>query len=116
MAGATVIHDLIDGLAEHLTLAWQRRPLAGVPSCAFNAWGVADLKQADGTGAEVAIQLVRVAHNEHLRNRPPASLPTGRRGSARAARRCSGSRLMERSAASAAKLPGIRPRCNSSWW
>jgi Pvc16 N-terminal domain len=78
MAGASVIHDLLDGLAEHLTLAWQQRPLAGVPSCAFNAWGVADLKQADGTGAEVAIQLVRVAHNEHLRNRPPALLPTGR--------------------------------------
>lgn len=78
MAGASVIHDLIAGLAGHLALAWQQRPLAGVPSCSFAAWGVADLKRADGTGAEVAIQLLRVAHNEHLRNRPPASLPTGR--------------------------------------
>lgn len=79
MAGANVIHDLIGGLAAHLTLAFQQRPPPGVASCAFTPIGVSQLRQfTDQSATTVAIQLLRLAHNEHLRNRPPAALPTGR--------------------------------------
>lgn len=77
MANASGLHALIAGVAQYLGRAYQLRPIAGV-SCKFEPLGVSDLKKLDGQDTKVTLLLVRVAPNEHLRNRPAASLPWGR--------------------------------------
>ncbi len=42
------------------------------------ATGMSDFKKLDGAQAQISLLLVRVSHNEHLRNRPASTLPTGK--------------------------------------
>lgn len=77
MATVSAIHALTSGLAQLLSRAYQLRPVAGI-TCKFEPLGMSDFKKLDGQDTKVSIVLYRVSHNEHLRNRPPATLPTGR--------------------------------------
>lgn len=74
MATVSAIHALTSGLAQHLSRAYQLRPLAGV-SCKFEPLCVSDLKKLDGHDVKVTLLLYRITHNEHLRNRSRADLP-----------------------------------------
>ena len=76
MATVSGIHALTSGLAQHLSRAYQLRPLAGV-TCKFEPLGVSDLKKLDGQDTKVTMLLYRVSHNEYLRNRPRSALPFG---------------------------------------
>lgn len=77
MASITGLYALTSGLAQVLSRAYQSRPIVGV-SCKFEPLGVSDLKKLDGTDAKVTLLLYRISHNEHLRNRPPGTLPLGK--------------------------------------
>jgi hypothetical protein len=77
MASITAIHTLVSGLAQHLSRAYQLRPLPGL-SCSFEPLGISAMKLLDGQATKCTILLYRTSHNEHLRNRPPASLPFGK--------------------------------------
>jgi hypothetical protein len=77
MASVAGIHALTSGLAQVLSRAFQLRPLVGV-SCQFQPLGVSDLKSLDGQVTQVSLLLYRITHNEHQRNRPPATLPLGK--------------------------------------
>jgi len=77
MASISAIHALTSGLAQLLSRSYQLQPIAGL-SCKFEPAGISDFKKLDGQDAKVTILLYRITHNEHLRNRPPATLPTGR--------------------------------------
>jgi hypothetical protein len=77
MAGVTSLHALCSGLAQHLSRAYQLRPIAGL-SCKFAPVGVSELKKLDGQDTTLSLFLYRVSHNEHLRNRSPATVPHGR--------------------------------------
>lgn len=76
MASVSAIHALTSGLAQHLSRAYQRRPLAGI-TCKFEPTGVSDFKKLDGQDTKLTLLLYRITHNEHQRNRPPSSLPFG---------------------------------------
>lgn len=77
MASVSSIHALTSGLAQHLSRAYQLRPISSV-TCKFEPVGISDFKKLDGQDTKLTLLLYRVTHNEHLRNRPPASLPFGR--------------------------------------
>jgi hypothetical protein len=77
MASISAVHALTSGLAQLLSRSYQLRPVAGL-SCKFEPAGISDLKKLDGQDTKVTILLYRITHNEHLRNRPPATLPMGR--------------------------------------
>ncbi|WP_157269836.1 DUF4255 domain-containing protein [Azohydromonas aeria] len=77
MATVSAIHAVVSGVAQVLSRAYQLRPIAGISS-KFEPVGVSDFKKLDGQDTKVTLMLYRVSHNEHLRNRPPATLPTGR--------------------------------------
>ncbi|RQP21469.1 DUF4255 domain-containing protein [Piscinibacter terrae] len=77
MATASAIHAITSGIAQVLSRAYQLRPLAGV-TCKFEPLGISDFKKLDGSDPKVSIVLYRISHNEHLRNRPPPMLPTGK--------------------------------------
>jgi hypothetical protein len=77
MASVSGIHALTSGLSQVLSRAYQLRPLTGV-SCKFEPLGISDMKKLDGQDTKVTVLLYRVTHNEHLRNRPPSSLPFGK--------------------------------------
>lgn len=77
MATVSAIHALTSGLAQLLSRAYQLRPVAGI-TCKFEPLGMSDFKKLDGQDTKVSIVLYRVSHNEHLRNRPPSTLPTGK--------------------------------------
>lgn len=77
MAQITAIHALISGLAQHLSRAYQLRPLVGT-TCKFEPLGISAMKQLDGTDTKCTILLYRTTQNEHLRNRPAAHLPYGK--------------------------------------
>lgn len=77
MATVSAIHALTSGLAQHLSRAYQLRPLAGI-TCKFEPLGVSDLKKLDGQDVKVTLLLYRITHNEHLRNRARADLPFGK--------------------------------------
>jgi hypothetical protein len=77
MASISAVHAMTSGLAQLLSRSYQLRPIAGL-SCKFEPAGISDLKKLDGQDTKVTILLYRITHNEHLRNRPPATVPTGR--------------------------------------
>ncbi len=77
MAQVTAIHALISGLAQHLSRAYQLRPIAGI-TCKFEPLGISAMKQLDGQDTKCTILLYRTTQNEHLRNRPASGLPHGR--------------------------------------
>lgn len=77
MAQVTALHTLVSGLAQHLSRAYQLRPLPGI-TCSFAPLGISELRQLDGEATTCSLLLYRTTHNEHLRNRPQASLPLGR--------------------------------------
>jgi hypothetical protein len=77
MASISAVHAMTSGLAQLLSRSYQLRPVAGL-SCKFEPAGISDLKKLDGQDTKVTILLYRITHNEHLRNRPPATVPTGR--------------------------------------
>ncbi|MFG6413329.1 DUF4255 domain-containing protein [Roseateles sp. DC23W] len=77
MATVSAIHALTSGLAQLLSRAYQLRPVAGI-TCKFEPLGMSDFKKLDGQDTKVSIVLYRISHNEHLRNRPAATLPTGK--------------------------------------
>lgn len=77
MASVSSLHALTSGLAQYLTRAYQLRPISGV-SCKFEPAGVSDIKKLDGQDVKLTLLLYRLTHNEHLRNRPPQTLPAGR--------------------------------------
>ncbi|MEI8029427.1 MAG: DUF4255 domain-containing protein [Comamonadaceae bacterium] len=77
MATISAVHAMTSGLAQLLSRSYQLHPVAGL-SCKFEPVGISDLKKLDGQDTKVTILLYRITHNEHLRNRPPATLPTGR--------------------------------------
>lgn len=76
MASISAIHALTSGLAQHLSRAYQRRPLAGI-TCKFEPTGVSDFKKLDGQDTKLTLLLYRITHNEHQRNRPQSTLPLG---------------------------------------
>lgn len=76
MASVSAIHALTSGLAQHLSRAYQRRPMAGI-TCKFEPTGVSDFKKLDGQDTKLTLLLYRITHNEHQRNRPPSALPFG---------------------------------------
>jgi hypothetical protein len=78
MADASALIGLTGGLAAYLSLAYQLRPLADL-TAKFEVTGVSDIKKLDGQATKVTLFLYRVTHNEHLRNRNPANLPSGQR-------------------------------------
>jgi len=77
MATVSGIHAITSGIAQVLSRAYQLRPISGI-SCKFEPLGVSDLKKLDGQDTKVTLMLYRISHNEHLRNRPPATLPFGK--------------------------------------
>jgi len=77
MASVSAIHAVTSGLAQVLSRSYQLRPIAGV-SCKFEPLGISDLKKLDGQDTKVTVLLYRITHNEHQRNRPPATLPFGK--------------------------------------
>jgi hypothetical protein len=77
MAGITAIHTLVSGLAQHLSRAYQLRPLQGL-TCSFEPLGISAMKLLDGQATKCTVLLYRTSHNEHLRNRPLAGLPHGK--------------------------------------
>ncbi|WP_349744299.1 DUF4255 domain-containing protein [Roseateles cavernae] len=77
MAGVTAIHALCSGLAQHLSRAYQLRPIAGL-SCKFEPAGVSELKKLDDQDSMLTLMVWRIGHNEQLRNRPALQLPQGR--------------------------------------
>lgn len=77
MASVTGLYAITSGLAQVLSRAYQLHPINGI-TCKFEPLGISDLKKLDGTDAKVTLLLYRISHNEHLRNRPPATLPLGR--------------------------------------
>jgi hypothetical protein len=77
MAGLLASHALTAGLAEYLSHAYQLRPVSGV-SCKFETVGSTELRKLDGQDTKCSLYVYRTSHNEHLRNRPPASLPYGK--------------------------------------
>jgi putative polysaccharide export protein (PEP-CTERM system associated) len=77
MATVSGIHAITSGIAQLLSRAYQLRPISGI-SCKFEPLGVSDLKKLDGQDTKVTLMLYRISHNEHLRNRPPATLPFGK--------------------------------------
>jgi hypothetical protein len=77
MASISAVHAMTSGLAQLLSRSYQLHPVAGL-SCKFEPAGISDLKKLDGQDAKVTILLYRITHNEHLRNRPPATVPMGR--------------------------------------
>ncbi len=76
MASISAIHALTSGLAQHLSRAYQRSPVVGI-TCKFEPTGVSDFKKLDGQDTKLTLLLYRITHNEHQRNRPPSSLPSG---------------------------------------
>ena len=68
MATVSGIHALTSGLAQHLSRAYQLRPLAGV-TCKFEPLGVSDLKKLDGQDTKVTMLLYRVSHTDPGRMR-----------------------------------------------
>lgn len=77
MATVSAIHAITSGIAQVLSRAYQLRPITGL-TCKFEPLGMSDFKKLDGADTKVSIVLYRVSHNEHLRNRPPPTLPTGK--------------------------------------
>ena len=77
MASVSSLHALTSGLAQYLTRAYQLRSINGV-SCKFEPAGVSDIKKLDGQDVKLTLLLYRLTHNEHLRNRPPQTLPAGK--------------------------------------
>ncbi len=76
MASVSAIHALTSGLAQHLSRAYQRRPMAGI-TCKFEPTGISDFKKLDGQDTKLTLLLYRITYNEHQRNRPSATLPAG---------------------------------------
>ena len=76
MATVSAIYALTSGLAQVLSRAYQLRPVTGL-TCKFEPLGMSDFKKLDGHDSKVSIVLYRISHNEHLRNRPPPTLPGG---------------------------------------
>ncbi len=76
MASVSAIHALTSGLAQHLSRAYQLRPLAGI-TCKFEPTGVSDFKKLDGQDTKLTLLLYRITHNEHQRNRAPSSMAFG---------------------------------------
>jgi hypothetical protein len=77
MATVSAIHAITSGIGQVLSRAYQLRPVTGV-SCKFEPLGMSDFRKLDGQDTKVSIVLYRITHNEHLRNRPPPTLPTGK--------------------------------------
>lgn len=77
MAGLLAPHALTSGLADHLLHAYELRPLPGV-TCRFSTLCTTELRKLDDKDTQCALYVYRISHNEHLRNRPPTSLPFGR--------------------------------------
>ena len=77
MATVSAIHAITSGIAQVLSRSYQLRPVTGL-TCKFEPMGMSDFKKLDGQDNKVSILLYRVSHNEHMRNRPPSTLPTGK--------------------------------------
>lgn len=77
MATVSAIHAITSGIAQVLSRSYQLRPVTGL-TCKFEPMGMSDFKKLDGQDSKVSILLYRVSHNEHMRNRPPSTLPTGK--------------------------------------
>jgi hypothetical protein len=77
MASVSAIHAITSGLAQLLSRSYQLRPVPGV-TCKFEPLGISDLKKLTGQDTKVTLLLYRITHNEHQRNRPPATLPAGK--------------------------------------
>ncbi len=77
MASVSAIHAITSGLAQVLSRSYQLRPIQGV-TCKFEPQGISDLKKLTGQDTKVTLLLYRITHNEHQRNRPPATLPAGK--------------------------------------
>ena len=75
----TAITGFTSALAQLLTQRHELAPARPGLSAGFDAVGVSDFKKLDGAQTSVSLLLLRVTHNEHLRNRPASTLPSGRR-------------------------------------
>lgn len=65
-------------LAQLLKQRFELAPAQAGLTVNVAAVGMSDFKKLDGAQATISLLLVRVSHNEHLRNRPASTLPTGR--------------------------------------
>lgn len=72
------ITGFTSGLAQLLKRRHELAPAQAGLSASFEAVGISDFKKLDGAQNKVSLLLVRVSHNEHLRNRPAATMPPGR--------------------------------------
>lgn len=77
MATVSAIHAITSGIAQVLSRSYQLRPVTGL-TCKFLPLGMSEFKKLDGQDSTVSILLYRVSLNEHMRNRPPATLPAGK--------------------------------------
>lgn len=73
------IAGFTSGLAQLLKQRHELNPAQAGFSASFDAVGISDFKKLDGAQTRVSLMLVRISHNEHLRNRPQAAMPPGRR-------------------------------------
>jgi hypothetical protein len=65
-------------LAQLLKRRYELAPAPDVASASVEAVGMSDFKKLDGAQTRISLLLVRVSHNEHLRNRPLSTLPAGK--------------------------------------
>lgn len=72
------ITTFTSSLAQLLKQRFELAPAQPGLSVHVAALGMSDFKKLDGAQATIALLLVRVSHNEHLRNRAAASLAPGR--------------------------------------
>ncbi len=72
------ITGFTSGLAQLLKQRHELNPAQAGFSASFDAVGISDFKKLDGAQTRVSLMLVRLSHNEHLRNRPVATMPAGR--------------------------------------
>ena len=73
------ISGFTSGLAQLLKQRHELNPAQAGFSASFDAVGISDFKKLDGAQTRVSLMLVRISQNEHLRNRPAATMPPGRR-------------------------------------
>lgn len=73
MASARAIEAVSEGIARHLSRAWDLTSIQAL-SCEFKVVGTKEIKQLTDNSGICGIYLYRVTHNEFTRNQPPVAV------------------------------------------